>query len=214
MEKGRRLSSHREGLGLFEDGSQHPHGAPRGLLHFYALLSIARKPMRGYDLMKEIETKTEGAWRPGPGAVYPALRKLANQGYITAQKKGRGGPPHVLYEITPAGLENIANAKRIMKSSTERWRLMGRLFIDLMEPDDLVRFVLNSSEMQIELVHMVVESDRSLLSDQERLFVLRQYRLSLERELSRAMASIKEIEGRTPSDNAVTGGPALEDGKA
>jgi len=91
---------------------------------------------------------------------------------------------------------------------------MGRLFIDLMEPDDLVRFVLNSSEMQIELVHMIVESDRSLLSDEERLFVLRQYRLNLERELSRAMASIKEIEGRTSAESAVTGGPALEEGKA
>jgi DNA-binding PadR family transcriptional regulator len=198
-------------MGLFEDGSPHPHGAPRGLLHFYALLSIARKPMRGYDMMKEIEIKTEGAWRPGPGAVYPVLQKLAKQGYIMAQKKGRTGPPHALYEITPAGLENIANAKKMMKSSTERWNLMGRLFIDLMEPNDLVRFVLNSSELQIELVHTIVESDRSGLTDQDRLFILRQYRLNLERELARAVALIKEIEGRAPLENAATGGAALED---
>ena len=159
--------------------------------------------------MKEIEIKTEGAWRPGPGAVYPVLRKLVKQGYITVQKKARGGPPHVLYEITPSGLENIANAKKMMKSSTERWNLMGRLFIDLMEPDDLVRFVLNSSELQIELVHTIVESDRSGLSDQDRLFILRQYRLNLERELARAMASIKEIDGRTLLGNAVTSGERL-----
>ena len=123
------------------------------------------------------------------------------QGYIKAKKKEKGGPPHVLYEITPAGLENIANAKKMMKSSTERWNLMRQLFIDLMEPDDLVRFVLNSLELQIELVHTLVESDRSGLSDQDKLFILRQYRLNLERELTRAMASIKEIEGRTPSEN-------------
>jgi DNA-binding PadR family transcriptional regulator len=214
MEKGRRLSSHRESPGLFENGSPHPHGAPRGLLHFYALLSIARKPMRGYDLMKEIEIETEGAWRPGPGAVYPVLRKLVEQGYITAQRKVRGGPPQVLYEITPAGLENITNAKKMMKSSTERWSLMRRLFIDLMEPDDLVRFVLNSFELQIELLHTIVESDRSGLSDQDKLFILRQYRLNLERELTRAMASIKEIDGRTPSENAVTGRAVLEKRRA
>ena len=190
-----------------ENGSPHPQGAPRGLLHFYALLSIARKPMRGYDLMKEIEIKTEGAWRPGPGAVYPVLRKLVNQGYIAAQKKTKGGPPRILYEITPAGLENIANAKKMMRSSTERWSLMRQLFIDLMEPDDLVRFVLNSLELQIGLVHMLVESDRSGLSDQDKLFILRQYRLNLERELTRATASIKEIEGRTPSESA-SGGAA------
>ncbi len=93
MGKAVRSVSHKRDLGLLEDGSPHPQGAPRGLLHFYALLSIARKPMCGDDLMKEIEAKTEGAWRPGPGAVYPVLRKLVNQGYIAAQKKAKGGPP-------------------------------------------------------------------------------------------------------------------------
>lgn len=193
-----------------EDGSPQPDGAPRGLLHFYALLSIARKPMRGYDLIKEIETKTEGAWRPGPGAVYPALRKLVNQGYITTQGKTKGGPPQVLYEITPAGLEKIANRRKMMKSSTERLTLMSQLFIDLMEPDDLVRFVLNSLELHIELVHMLVESGRSGLSDQDKLFTLRQYRLNLERELVKATASIKEIDGRIASENAATGRRAVK----
>ena len=183
-------------------------------MHFYALLSIARKPMRGYDLIKEIETKTEGAWRPGPGAVYPVLRKLVNQGYITAQKETKGGSSHVLYEMTPAGLESIANAKKMMKSSTERWNLMTQLFIVLMEPDDLVRFVLNSLELQIELVHTLVESDRSGLSDEDKLFILHQYRLNLERELTRAIASIKEIDGRTPSENASAGGAASKVRKA
>jgi len=164
--------------------------------------------------MKEIEIKTEGAWRPGPGAVYPVLRKLVNQGYIAAQRNVKSGPPRVLYEITPAGLENIAHAKKMMRSSTERWNLMGQLFIDLMEPDDLVRFVLSSLELQIELVHMLVESDRSGLSDQDKLFVLRQYRLNLERELTRAVASIKEIEGRTRSENATTGRTASKVRKA
>ena len=214
MERRRRSSTQQVDRGLLENGSPQPHGAPRGLLHFYALLSVARKPMRGYDLMKEIETKTEGAWHPGPGAVYPVLQKLVKQGFIRAQKKAGSPPPHVLYEITPAGLENIANAKKMMKSSTERLNLMTQLFIDLMEPDDLVRFVLNSQELQIELVHTLIESERSGLSDQDKLFILRQYRLNLERELTRAMASIRKIDRRTSSGKAVTGGAGLEAGKA
>jgi DNA-binding PadR family transcriptional regulator len=198
MEK-KRLAPHPTTDEMVENGSPRPQGAPRGLLHFYALLSIARKPMRGYDLMKEIETKTEGAWRPGPGAVYPMLQKLAKQGYIAAKKKAPGRPTQVLYEITPAGLQNIENAKETMKSSTERWNLMSALFIDLMEPDDLVRFVLGSFGLQIELVHTIIESPRSRLSDQDKLFVLRQYRLNLERELTRSVALIKSVEGRTSS---------------
>ena len=207
----RRKSPQQVDTRLIGNGSPQPHGAPRGLLHFYALLSLAHKPMRGYDLMKEIETKTDGAWRPGPGAVYPVLRKLAKQGYIVA-RKAVGGPTRVLYEITPAGLENIANAKKMMKSSTERWNLMRRLFIDLMEPDDLVRFVQSSFDLQVELVHTIVESDSSGLSDQDRLFVLRQYGLNLERELTRAASFIKELEGRNPPGKAVIGGNSPGEG--
>lgn len=214
MGKAARSATQQQSMGPLGNGSPHPQGAPRGLLHFYALLSIARKPMRGYDLIKEIETKTEGAWRPGPGAVYPVFRKLVNQGYIAAKKEMRSGPPHVLYEITPAGLENIANARRMMNSSTERWTLMRQLFTDLMEPDDLVRFVLNSLDLQIGLVHTLVESDRSCLDDQDRLFILRQYKLNLERELNRATASIREIEGRTPPRTHAAGRTASKGRKA
>jgi len=163
-------------------------------LRFYALLSIARKPMRGYDLIREIEFKTEGAWRPGPGAVYPVLQKLVKEGYISVRKKPGAGPTQVVYEITPAGLQSIAQAKKLMRSSTERLALMRSLFIDLMEPEDLVRFVLGSFEAQAETLHMVVESEKSGLSDQDKLFVLRQYRLNLERELARVATSIDEME--------------------
>jgi len=171
-----------------------PHGAPRGLLHFYSLLSIARKPMRGYDLMKEIELKTEGAWRPGPGAVYPVLQKLTKQGYIAVKRKSGDGPTQVVYEITAAGLKNIADAKKLMRSSTERLALMRSLLIDLMEPDDLVRFVISTFEAQAETFQMILESEKSGLTDQDRLFVLRRYRLNLERELARAAELIGDIE--------------------
>ena len=39
---------------------------------------------------------------------------------------------------------------------------------------------------------MIVESDRNGLSNQDKLFILRQYRLNLERELIRTISSIKE----------------------
>ena len=76
---------------------------------------------------------------------------------------------------------------------------MRQLFIDLMEPDDLVKFVINSMEMQMDLVHTLVESEKSSLSSQDKLFILRQYRLNLERELARAATSIKELDRHSVS---------------
>jgi len=189
-----------------------PQGAPRGLLHFYALLSIARKPMRGYDLIREIEAKTDGAWRPGPGAVYPVLQKLVKRGLVLVKKKSGDGPTRVLYEITPAGLDYIADSKKTMRTSTERMGLMSALFVDLMEPDDLVRFVLNSFDLQTQLVRMIVESDKSSLSVQDKLFVLRQYRLNLERELRRALTLLGGLEGKT-GQRAVVKRPNPKKGK-
>ena len=176
------------------EGVSGPQSAPRGLLHFYALMSIARKPMRGYDLIREIEAKTEGAWRPGPGAVYPVLRKLEREGYVSAKKGPREGPTQVRYEITSAGLNHIADAKKMMRTSTERMRLMSSLFLDLMESDDLVRFVLNSFDLQSQLVRMIIESENGRLSNQDRLFVLRQYGLNLERESGRVSNLVQGLE--------------------
>jgi DNA-binding PadR family transcriptional regulator len=196
-----RTTAHPSEVGgaIDEEGSPRFHVAPRGLLFFYALLSIGKKPMSGYDLMREIEDKTGGAWHPGPGAVYPTLQKLARQGYVRARKKPGVGPTQVSYEITPAGLRNIANAKRAMGSSGERMRMMSSLFIDLMEPDDLTKFALNSFEVQSGLVRTIVESEKSGLGDDDRLFILRRFKLSLDRELLRTAASISAIEGRLGS---------------
>jgi DNA-binding PadR family transcriptional regulator len=173
------------------------------LLFFYSLLSISRKPMSGYDLMREIEEKTEGAWRPGPGAVYPTLQKLARQGYVKARKKSGDGPTQVSYEITPAGLRNIVNAKKAMESSGERMRMMSSLFLDLMEPDDLIRFAQNSSELQTAQMQTILESEKSGLTEEDKLFVLRRYKLSLDRELTRTVASIDALEGRSGHARAV-----------
>ena len=175
------------------------------MLHFYALLSIARKPMRGYDLIREIEVKTDGAWRPGPGAVYPVLQKLVRHGLVSVKKRSEDGPTQILYEITPAGLDYITDSKKAMRTSTERMSLMSSLFVDLMEPDDLVRFVLNSFDLQTQLLRTIVESDKSNLSVQDKLFVLRQYRLNLERELSRTLALLKGSERKTGQRAVATG---------
>jgi len=195
----RKTTAHTSETANFPDGESPPryHVAPRGLLFFYALLSIGRKPMSGYDLMREIEDKTEGAWHPGPGAVYPTLQKLARQGYVKARKKSGSGPAQASYEITPAGLRNIASAKRAMESSGEKMRMMSSLFIDLMDQDDLVKFALNSFEVQAGLVRTIVESDRSGLGHVDKLFVLRQYKLNLERELAHAAASIRALDERS-----------------
>lgn len=170
------------------------HVAPRGLLHIYALLSIANKPVRGYDLMKEIEYRTEGAWRPGLGALYPVLRKLAKQRFIQPHRTARAATSQVMYEITPVGLRNLEDAKKAMGSSGERMGMMRSLFVDPVEAEGPVRYALNPFGSRRAVARVIVESERSALTNEDRLFVLRQYKLELERELSWVAQSIGRLQ--------------------
>ena len=54
-----------------------------------AILALLREgPRNGYQIMSEIEERSGGAWRPSPGAVYPALAQLADEGLIEAEESG------------------------------------------------------------------------------------------------------------------------------
>ena len=53
----------------------------------------------GYQLIQEIPARTDGAWRPSAGSVYPALQQLVDEGLIAPLGEGR----RRLFELTEAG---------------------------------------------------------------------------------------------------------------
>jgi DNA-binding PadR family transcriptional regulator len=70
------------------------------LVGLYALNVMAREgPTHGYELSKRIAERTHGSWRPGPGAVYPALTTLTQRGLARSKVVGR----RRVYAITPSG---------------------------------------------------------------------------------------------------------------
>lgn len=54
-----------------------------------AILALLREgPRNGYQIMSDIEERSAGMWRPSPGAVYPTLQQLADEGLIAAEESG------------------------------------------------------------------------------------------------------------------------------
>ncbi len=107
---GRRSRSgrHREGAGAPEGGHRHwgPRGrkARRGDIRTAALLLLAEEPRNGYQIMQEVEERSDGMWRPSPGSVYPALAQLEDEGLIRSEESdGRK-----LFVLTDAGREHVA----------------------------------------------------------------------------------------------------------
>ena len=73
--------------------------ARRGDVRQALLTLLAEEPRNGYQLMQEIERRSEGVWRPSPGSVYPALQQLEDEGLVRAEESdGRK-----LFHLTEAG---------------------------------------------------------------------------------------------------------------
>jgi DNA-binding PadR family transcriptional regulator len=62
--------------------------ARRGDVRAATLLLLEEGPRNGYQLMEEIERRSDGAWRPSPGSIYPALSQLEDEGLIRAEESG------------------------------------------------------------------------------------------------------------------------------
>jgi DNA-binding PadR family transcriptional regulator len=83
------------------------HRARRGALLGAVLTLLDERPMHGYELITELEDRSEGRWRPSPGAMYPALKKMVMHELVTAEEiDGKRQ-----FSLTDAGRERLAEVR-------------------------------------------------------------------------------------------------------
>ena len=73
--------------------------ARRGDIRAAVLALLAERPMHGYEMIKEVEDRTGGAWTPSAGSIYPALQLLEDEGLI----KGTESEGRRRFELTDTG---------------------------------------------------------------------------------------------------------------
>jgi DNA-binding PadR family transcriptional regulator len=74
----------------------------KGYMRIALLILLGKKPCHGYEMMKKVEDRTEGFWKPTAGGVYPILQSLEKAGYI----KGKWCPQkrkRKIYHLTESG---------------------------------------------------------------------------------------------------------------
>ncbi|QDH35543.1 PadR family transcriptional regulator [Porphyrobacter sp. YT40] len=80
----------------------------QGELRLALLALIAEQPSHGYELIKQIEEMTGGAYAPSPGAVYPTLQLLEDEGAIEeAEAEGAKKP----FAATRQGRDELDSRK-------------------------------------------------------------------------------------------------------
>ena len=99
--------------------------AQKGYIRMGVLILLNKKPSHGYEIMKEINSRTKGFWQPTAGGVYPILRDLEKSGYIKGRWETQKNRRLKVYKITPSGELILKHA--ILKQ-TEIFNNIGSLF--------------------------------------------------------------------------------------
>ncbi|WNM24878.1 PadR family transcriptional regulator [Demequina capsici] len=90
----------------------------RGDVRAAVLALLAEQPMHGYQIIREIESRTDGRWKPSPGSVYPTLQMLADEGLVTVET----AQDRKIYSLTEEGREVAADvADSVPWESTGSW---------------------------------------------------------------------------------------------
>ena len=104
MGEGMPMHGDRRGRGGRGPGRGSGRGrAPRGDVRTAVLMLLAEEPMHGYQLMQAIADRSGGRWTPSPGAIYPTINQLEDEGLVTVTAEaGRK-----LVTLTDAGREYV-----------------------------------------------------------------------------------------------------------
>jgi DNA-binding PadR family transcriptional regulator len=87
---------------------------------------LYEKPMHGYQLLEEIEKRSNGCHKLETGSIYTLLRRMEERGLVESRwEKVEGGPERRVYRLTSKGAE----ALRVGLTSIIKRR---RLFEDLL----------------------------------------------------------------------------------
>ena len=105
------------------------NGHKRSLINLYVLHSLHREPKAGYDLLREIEELTKGAWVPSKGTIYPMLRQLADEGIIAPKETGARGK--TIYALTENGEIALREMKECRHRSHENVRLLRNIHTEI-----------------------------------------------------------------------------------
>ena len=84
------------GRGRGERGRVHRGEVRAAVLHL-----LGEEPMHGYQIMQEIQQRSDGAWQPSPGSIYPTLQQLADEDLVaSASESGKN-----IFSLTDHGRE-------------------------------------------------------------------------------------------------------------
>jgi len=105
---------------------KHTAMVPKGFLRYELLKKISEKPMSGSEIMTELESETQGYWKPSPGSIYPLLAWLQDQKYIREADQGEPGIRR--YAVTEEGKAFLETETKSREEINKHLENFGRVW--------------------------------------------------------------------------------------
>jgi PadR family transcriptional regulator PadR len=97
-----------------------PRGMKVGAVSLWLLLLLSERPMYGYEMIKELEKRFSGFWKPKTGTIYPSLEKLERDGFVTSRVEFKDKlPGRKLYALVDKGNKELKRSMAYWTKMTE-----------------------------------------------------------------------------------------------
>ncbi len=124
---------------------------------------LAIEPMSGYDLGLTIRGSVGYFWNESYGQIYPNLKKLANDGFVSCKtERQKGKPDRRIYSITPKGRERLMTWLAVSpQPEIPRNELLLKLFFGEQVPTQiLIGYVERMAEERRALIELLERTER------------------------------------------------------
>ena len=138
---------------------QRQGGMKVGAVSLWLLILLSERPMYGYEIIRELEKRFSGYWKPKTGTIYPALEKLEQDKLVTSQREFREeGPDRKHYALAKKGQARLSQ-------SVMHWIKMMEMLEHYRETHEAIFRYKSDEANKNELSKILIDIGQSLKND-------------------------------------------------
>ena len=138
---------------------QRQGGMKVGAVSLWLLILLSERPMYGYEIIRELEKRFSGYWKPKTGTIYPALEKLEQDKLVTSQREFREeGPDRKHYALAKKGEGKLSQ-------SVMHWIKMMEMLEHYRETHEAIFRYKSDDANKNELSKILIDIGQSLKND-------------------------------------------------
>jgi DNA-binding PadR family transcriptional regulator len=161
----------------------------KGYIRIAVLILLSKKPHHGYEMMKAVEERTSGFWKPTAGGIYPILQDLENSGYIKGEWDQQTKRKRKIYELTETGKKVL---ERTLAKESQLANSMTDLFKEYMK--DVLDVEVNKTQMPKTPFALFLEEGKCKPEDTKK--ILENKRLHIEDMVKNMQKELLQIDKR------------------